>query len=149
MHLLEEIKAFLKCIEEDSTPLVTGEDGLICTTKPQNKLLRLFTRICLNTMQKAKQIVIIAGEESGDIHASVLIKQLKATYPDIKISGIGGRHMQEAGAELISDLARFGVTGFTEVIRHLKVIRKAFNAIKKHLRDAKTGFTYSGRLSWF
>jgi predicted dehydrogenase len=26
--LLEEIKAFLKCIEEDSTPIVTGEDGL-------------------------------------------------------------------------------------------------------------------------
>lgn len=88
-------------------------------------------------MQPAKRIVIIAGEESGDVHASVLIKQLKATYPDIKISGIGGRHMEEAGAELISDLARFGVTGFTEVIRHLKVIRKAFQAIKKHLREQK------------
>lgn len=88
-------------------------------------------------MQKAKHVVIIAGEESGDVHASALIKQLKATYPDIKISGIGGSHMREAGAELISDLARFGVTGFTEVIRHLKVIRQAFEAIKKHLREQK------------
>lgn len=88
-------------------------------------------------MQKAKHIVIIAGEESGDVHAAALIKQLKATYPDIKISGIGGSHMREAGAELISDLARFGVTGFTEVIRHLRVIRQAFEAIKKHLREQK------------
>jgi lipid-A-disaccharide synthase len=88
-------------------------------------------------MQTAKRIVIIAGEESGDQHASVLIKQLKAAYPDIEISGIGGQHMQDAGAELISDLARFGVTGITEVIRHLHVIRKAFKAIKKSLREQK------------
>lgn len=88
-------------------------------------------------MQAAKHIVIIAGEESGDVHASVLIKQLRATNPNLKVSGIGGKHMQEAGAELISDLARFGVTGFTEVIRHLQVIRKAFQAIKRHLQTNK------------
>ena len=88
-------------------------------------------------MQEPKHIVIIAGEESGDIHASVLIRQLKTAYPNIQISGIGGQHMQEAGATLISDLARFGVTGLTEVIRHLNMIRKAFLTIKKHLNQHK------------
>ncbi|CAM3111626.1 lipid-A-disaccharide synthase [Legionella steigerwaltii] len=88
-------------------------------------------------MQNSKRVVIIAGEESGDVHASVLIRQLKATYPDIEISGIGGQHMQEAGAQIISDLARFGVTGLTAVIRHLNVIRKAFVTIKKHLNQQK------------
>lgn len=88
-------------------------------------------------MPKAKRVVIIAGEESGDVHAAALIRQLKSIYPDMEISGIGGQHMQTAGAELISDLARFGVTGVTEVIRHLKVIRKAFKAIKQHLRAQK------------
>ncbi|KTC93344.1 lipid-A-disaccharide synthase [Legionella cincinnatiensis] len=88
-------------------------------------------------MQESKRIVIIAGEESGDVHASVLIRQLKDAYPNVEISGIGGQHMQEAGAELISDLARFGVTGLTAVIRHLKVIRKAFVAVKKHLNQQK------------
>ncbi|WP_133135440.1 lipid-A-disaccharide synthase [Legionella rowbothamii] len=88
-------------------------------------------------MHKAKRVVIIAGEESGDVHASALVKQLKANYPNIEISGIGGKHMQDAGVELISDLARYGVTGITEVIRHLKVIRKAFQAIKKHLQQQK------------
>lgn len=88
-------------------------------------------------MQKAKHIAIIAGEESGDVHAAALIKQLKTIYPNIEISGIGGKHMKEAGVALISDLACFGVTGFTEVIRHLNVIRKAFQAIKKHLKAHK------------
>lgn len=88
-------------------------------------------------MQKARRIVIVAGEESGDIHAAALIKQLKTVHSDIKISGIGGKHMEAAGAELISDLARYGVTGLTEVIRYLKIIRKAFKSIKQHLEEHK------------
>lgn len=89
-------------------------------------------------MQQTKRIVIIAGEESGDIHASVLIKQLKAIYSDnIEISGIGGKHMQAAGAHLISNLAQYGVTGLTEVLRYLKILRNAFNKIKQHLKEHK------------
>lgn len=88
-------------------------------------------------MQKSKHIVIIAGEESGDIHAAELIKQLKSSYPNIKISGIGGKHMDDAGADLVLDLARYGVTGFTEVIRYLKILRNAFMAIKEHLKKVK------------
>lgn len=88
-------------------------------------------------MQKAKRIVIIAGEESGDLHAAALINQLKATYPDIEVSGIGGRHMEHAGAKLVYDLARYGVTGITEVFRYLKILRLAFKTIKKHLSEQK------------
>lgn len=85
-------------------------------------------------MQNVKHVVLVAGEESGDAHAALLIKQLKNTFPKIRISGIGGSHMKQAGAELISDLAQYGVTGFSEVIRYLKVIRNALNSIKKHLK---------------
>ncbi|MFA6302340.1 MAG: lipid-A-disaccharide synthase [Legionella sp.] len=88
-------------------------------------------------MPKAKHIVIIAGEESGDMHAAQLIKQLHNQYPKLRISGIGGNHMQAAGAQLIADLARFGVTGFTEVLKHLFVIRKALKDIKAHLCEQK------------
>lgn len=85
-------------------------------------------------MPKLKKIVLIAGEESGDIHATKLIQQLKKSHSDIKFSGIGGKHMSEEGVELIADLARYGVTGVTEVLRYFKVIRKAFNDIKAHLK---------------
>ena len=84
-------------------------------------------------MPQPKRIVVIAGEESGDLHAASFIRQLKISNPDIQLSGIGGRHMQEAGVHLVSDLARFGVTGLSEVIRHLRVIRRAFKDIKAHL----------------
>ncbi|MDF1757252.1 MAG: lipid-A-disaccharide synthase [Legionellaceae bacterium] len=88
-------------------------------------------------MQKPKKIVIIAGEESGDIHAANFVEELKSRNKNLSISGIGGQHMQKAGVTLISDLARYGVTGITEVIQHIFVIRKAYKAIKKHLIQEK------------
>lgn len=88
-------------------------------------------------MQSAKHIVFVAGEESGDHHAASIIRQLKANHSNLLISGIGGRHMLEAGVPLVSDLARHGVTGLTEVIRHIGAIKKAFKAIKSHLSQTK------------
>lgn len=88
-------------------------------------------------MQKVKRVVIIAGEESGDFQAALLVKQLKEAYPDMEISGIGGRHMQDAGVKLISNLAQFGVTGISEVLRYFHILRKALKTIKKHLQIQK------------
>lgn len=85
----------------------------------------------------SKRIVIIAGEESGDLHAASIIKQLQSKHSNIHISGIGGRHMQQAGVELVSDLAKFGVTGITEVLRHISTIHHAFKKIKAHLTQNK------------
>lgn len=86
-------------------------------------------------MNASSHIVIIAGEESGDQHAAECVRVLCKRHPNLRVTGIGGQHMSDAGVILISDLARYGVTGLTEVFRHLWVIRKAFLAIKKHLRD--------------
>ncbi|MDP3705084.1 MAG: lipid-A-disaccharide synthase [Legionellaceae bacterium] len=88
-------------------------------------------------MQQPKRIVIIAGEESGDVHAASFVRELKERNPNLEISGIGGQHMHDAGVTLISDLARFGVTGLSEVIRHARVIRRAFQDIKAHLQTHK------------
>ena len=88
-------------------------------------------------MPQFKHIVIVAGEESGDKYASEIIQALKKKDKSIKFSGIGGQHMSASGAELISDLAKFGVTGLTEVIRHFCAIKKAFDEVKKHLMTIK------------
>lgn len=82
-----------------------------------------------------KHLVVIAGEESGDIHAAAFIRELKQRHPDLKVSGIGGQHMEDAGAVLVSDLARHAVTGFIEVISHLSMLKKGFQTIKTHLKN--------------
>jgi lipid-A-disaccharide synthase len=84
-----------------------------------------------------QHLVIIAGEASGDLHAATLIQSLKQQNPNLIFSGIGGQHMQAEGVELISDLARFGVTGLIEVLQHFKTIKRAYRAIQAHLKKTK------------
>lgn len=88
-------------------------------------------------MQQIKRLVIIAGEESGDVHAASFVRRLKARHANLEFTGIGGKHMQDAGVHLISDLARYGVTGLSEVFKHIRVIRRAFKDIKAHLTANK------------
>jgi lipid-A-disaccharide synthase len=81
-----------------------------------------------------KKIVIIAGEASGDLHAATLVKQLKTrTDHEFSFSGLGGQHMQEVGVNIIYDLARYGVTGLSGIVRHIKILRQAWKAITQHL----------------
>lgn len=88
-------------------------------------------------MPTLKRIVIIAGEESGDAHAAHLVHELLKNNPDLQFSGIGGDHLEEAGMELVHDLARYGATGLTAVVRHTATIYKAFKVIKQHLKEVK------------
>jgi lipid-A-disaccharide synthase len=87
--------------------------------------------------QTPKHLVIIAGEASGDLHAAALVRALKTSTTSAWFSGIGGQHMQAEGVELISDLARFGVTGILEVLKHFKTIKRAYRAIQAHLKQTK------------
>jgi lipid-A-disaccharide synthase len=103
----------------------------------QSKLQGSSTKTYLSAMEQLKNIVIVAGEESGDAHAAELIRQLKEKHPMINFSGVGGVHMQDAGAEIICHLASHGVTGLTEVIKHFKFLYQAFHQTKHHLKKHK------------
>ncbi len=89
------------------------------------------------SIHQPKHIVVVAGEESGDVHAAHFIANLRRDYPHIKCSGIGGRHMEAAGMEILFNLADHGVTGVTEVIRQFSIIKQAFNCIKEHLKNTQ------------
>lgn len=79
-----------------------------------------------------RRIFIIAGEASGDVYGSYLIRLLQKHDPDISIQAIGGSQMESAGAELITHIRDLSVMGFVEVISQLGKIRKLF----KHCRSA-------------
>jgi lipid-A-disaccharide synthase len=84
-----------------------------------------------------KHIVIVAGEASGDHHGATLIQQLKALRANYQFSGIGGARLEQAGMLLLSDLARHGVTGVIEVLRHARVIRAAYKKLQQHLTEIR------------
>jgi len=65
---------------------------------------------------------IIAGEASGDLHGSNLIKQLHRQDSAAEVRCWGGDKMQAAGAELVKHYRDLAFMGFVEVIKHLGTI---------------------------
>ncbi|HOZ01803.1 MAG TPA: lipid-A-disaccharide synthase, partial [Candidatus Syntrophosphaera sp.] len=64
----------------------------------------------------------LVGENSGDLHASLVMKSLNAGIPGLRHVGIGGARMQAEGLRPLFPFQRFNVMGFTEVVPKLRDI---------------------------
>jgi len=78
--------------------------------------------------------MIVAGEASGDLHGSNLVKEALRINPGFSFFGMGGPKMREAGVTTLVDSSDMAVVGLIEVIAHLPVIYRAFSTLKKILR---------------
>lgn len=76
---------------------------------------------------------IIAGEASGDLHGSNLVRGLKATDPQAQIRCWGGDKMAEAGAELVHHYKEGAVMGITDTIAKAGKLLKNINFCKKDI----------------
>ena len=77
---------------------------------------------------------IIAGEASGDLHGSNLIKELKLLDTTADIRCWGGDKMQAAGATLVKHYSALAFMGFVEVLKNLRTIFR-------NLADCKADIT--------
>jgi lipid-A-disaccharide synthase len=84
-----------------------------------------------------KNIFMLVGERSADVHAVEVIKQLKQKEPDLTIWGIGGPLMQAQEFEPLFPFSKFSIIGFAEVIVHLGFIMKVFRKLKSELKARK------------
>jgi lipid-A-disaccharide synthase len=81
------------------------------------------------------KLYFIAGEDSGDLHSSNLMKALKGRKPELQLRGVGGDLMQAQGMELIAHVRDINFMGFWEVITHLRTIRRLFRKVKADIQD--------------
>jgi len=80
---------------------------------------------------------IIAGEASGDLHGSNLIKSLKDYDPSANIRCWGGDLMEQAGGTLVKHYRDLAFMGFAEVIMNLRTIFKNINFCKEDIKKFK------------
>jgi lipid-A-disaccharide synthase len=79
------------------------------------------------------RLYVIAGEASGDLHGSNLLRAVQAQAPDACFRGVGGDRMAAAGLERFRDYRATNFMGFLEVLRHLPTILRHFQAIKQDI----------------
>ncbi|MBX9807998.1 MAG: lipid-A-disaccharide synthase [Flavobacteriaceae bacterium] len=78
---------------------------------------------------------IIAGEASGDLHGSNLMKALYKEDPNADIRFWGGDLMQDVGGTLVKHYKELAFMGFVEVLFHLKTILNNIKICKKDISD--------------
>jgi lipid-A-disaccharide synthase len=84
--------------------------------------------------ESKKQIMIVAGEASGDLHGGNLVQAMHRIDPEIRFYGVGGGRLKAAGVELKADAAEMAVVGLTEVVCKLGFILKVMAQLKASLK---------------
>ena len=89
---------------------------------------------------KSIQFLIIAGEASGDMHGSGLVRAIKKYHPNCEFRGLGGDHMRREGVKTFYDIDRMGAVGVVEVLgdlpHYFSVYRKLSSEIESGSYDA-------------
>ncbi|MEN8121518.1 MAG: lipid-A-disaccharide synthase [Bacteroidota bacterium] len=80
---------------------------------------------------------IIAGEASGDLHASNLMHELKKVDTNAQFRVWGGDLMQQQGGQIVKHYKNLAFMGFVEVLKNLGTIKKNFKLCKTDLLDFK------------
>lgn len=142
--LRAELESFLDSVRKASAPQISGEfgrDALGIALQVSSQIRRTFggenlapvtqivtaasanrrvtSRTFLRPPESGKvDLLVIAGEHSGDQHAAAAVRKLLRRQPDARICALGGPALREAGAQLLLDMTLTSVVGLAEVLRH-------------------------------
>ncbi|HVB07600.1 MAG TPA: lipid-A-disaccharide synthase [Candidatus Acidoferrales bacterium] len=87
-------------------------------------------------MTASLQILISAGEASGDMYAARLAKAIQART-GAHLFGMGGQKMREAGVELVADASEIAVVGITEVLHRLPAVWRTWRRLEREAARRK------------
>jgi lipid-A-disaccharide synthase len=84
-----------------------------------------------------KSVFISAGELSGDLHGSDLMKELITQTPEYRLNfyGLGGEKMKSLGLNALYNVKELATVGFTDVVRKYGFFKKAINDCVKFIGE--------------
>ena len=82
-------------------------------------------------------LLVVAGDPSGDLHASNLIKALKRREPGTRVAAVGGPLCRAVADEFLEDLASRGVTGFLEPVLKIPFLLGLRKRLQSFLKDRR------------
>jgi len=88
----------------------------------------------MEPLQAPKYVMIIAGEASGDLHGSLLVRAMRKRSPALFFSGIGGKFLREAGVRILVEASALSVVGLTEAISKIPALLKGMAVVKRLLK---------------
>jgi lipid-A-disaccharide synthase len=84
-----------------------------------------------------KNLLIVAGDPSGDLHAANLVRALKAQDPALRVVALGGRHLKEVADHFLFDLASLGISGFLEPLKRGLLWSRLLHTVRNTLQSGR------------
>lgn len=75
------------------------------------------------------KLAVVAGEASGDLHASEVVEELRLLDPALELFGIGGDHLARQGMDVLHHARTMGIVGLFNVLRHLPMFRRVYREL--------------------
>ncbi|MDQ3281517.1 MAG: lipid-A-disaccharide synthase [Acidobacteriota bacterium] len=79
------------------------------------------------------KLSVVAGEASGDLHASEVVRELKHLQPNLETFGLGGDLLAREGMTLLHHASELGIVGLFNVLRHLPMFRRVFAELMERI----------------
>jgi len=124
-----ELAAFVECVRSGQTPKIDVRFGKAALeialahhgANPRRRNLAINPMPMLLPWPAGEpppDVLVIAGEPSGDEQAARLIRGLRERRPKLRIAALGGPELKAAGAQLLFDLTAHAVVGLVEVLKN-------------------------------
>ena len=82
-------------------------------------------------------LLVIAGEHSGDQHAATMVHELRAKKPGLSVVALGGPELAKAGAQVLHDMTASSVVGFVEVLKNYPFFKALFEETLRWISEHK------------
>lgn len=83
------------------------------------------------------KLAVVAGEASGDLHASEVIRELRRIDPHLELFGLGGDRLAAEGMTVLYHARDLGIVGLFNVLRHLSMFRRIFRELIERIRTER------------
>src|SRR5438477_8498340 len=84
-----------------------------------------------------RQILVSAGEASGDLYAALVVEELRRLIPATELYGCAGPRLRAAGVRTVVDAASLAVVGLLEVVSHIPRIRGEYRKLLAAAREQR------------
>jgi lipid-A-disaccharide synthase len=88
-------------------------------------------------MNRGREIMLVVGEASGDMHGASLVKALLKRDPNLTFFGVAGDQLQRTSFETLFTVSKLTGMGFLELAGNIKNIIAAYRLLRRTLRTRR------------
>jgi lipid-A-disaccharide synthase len=93
--------------------------------------------IWFQVARQSKQVMLVVGEASGDIHGAHLVRALSAKDPTLRFFGVGGEQLERTDFEVLFNVSQLAGMGFVELAGSMRNIWRANRTLRQAMRERR------------